>query len=150
MWLSDNLGIGLISVGLILLVIEIAVLGFSTFVLFFVGGAAVITGLLMQIGVVEDTNLNATLYVSLFTALLAAFLWKPLKNMQKDVDPKKASNDLIGLTFMVATDISAERPGMHRYSGINWRVVSQDPIASGTQVEVIAVDVGQFTIKPCK
>ena len=93
MWLSDNLGIGLISVGLILLVIEIAVLGFSTFVLFFVGGAAVITGLLMQIGVVEDTNLNATLYVSLFTALLAAFLWKPLKNMQKDVDPKKASND---------------------------------------------------------
>ena len=150
MWLSDNLGIGLISVGLILLVIEIAVLGFSTFVLFFVGGAAVITGLLMQIGVVEDTNLNATLYVSLFTALLAVFLWKPLKNMQKDVDPKKASNDLIGLTFIVATDISAEKPGMHRYSGINWRVVSQDPIASGTKVEVIAVDVGQFTIKPCK
>ena len=150
MWLSDNLGIGLISVGLILLVIEIAVLGFSTFVLFFVGGAAVITGLLMQMGVVEDTNLNATLYVSLFTALLAVFLWKPLKNMQKDVDPKKASNDLIGLTFIVATDISAERPGMHRYSGINWRVVSQDPIASGTKVEVIAVDVGQFTIKPCK
>tara|TARA_R110000737_G_scaffold56061_5_gene80092 strand:- start:2109 stop:2561 length:453 start_codon:yes stop_codon:yes gene_type:complete len=150
MWLSDNLGIGLISVGLILLVIEIAVLGFSTFVLFFVGGAAVITGLLMQMGVVEDTNLNATLYVSLFTALLAVFLWKPLKNMQKDVDPKKASNDLIGLTFIVATDISAEKPGMHRYSGINWRVVSQDPIASGTKVEVIAVDVGQFTIKPCK
>tara|TARA_R110002153_G_scaffold11692_7_gene45068 strand:- start:1085 stop:1537 length:453 start_codon:yes stop_codon:yes gene_type:complete len=150
MWLSDNLGIGLISVGLILLVIEIAVLGFSTFVLFFVGGAAVITGLLMQMGVVEATNLNATLYVSLFTALLAVFLWKPLKNMQKDVDPKKASNDLIGLTFIVATDISAERPGMHRYSGINWRVVSQDPIASGTKVEVIAVDVGQFTIKPCK
>ncbi|WP_339773629.1 NfeD family protein [uncultured Paraglaciecola sp.] len=150
MWLSDNLGIGLISVGLILLVIEIAVLGFSTFVLFFVGGAAVITGLLMQMGVVEDTNLNATLYVSLFTALLAVFLWKPLKNMQKDVDPKKASNDLIGLTFIVAADISAEKTGMHRYSGINWRVVSQDPIASGTKVEVIAVDVGQFTIKPCK
>ena len=150
MWLSDNLGIGLISVGLILLVIEIAVLGFSTFVLFFVGGAAVITGLLMQIGVVEDTNLNATLYVSLFTALLAAFLWKPLKNMQKDVDPKKASNDLIGLTFSLATDISAEKPGVHRYSGINWRLVSEYPIASGTKVEVIAVDVGQFTIKPCK
>tara|TARA_R110000764_G_scaffold148185_1_gene236105 strand:- start:130 stop:582 length:453 start_codon:yes stop_codon:yes gene_type:complete len=150
MWLSDNLGIGLISVGLILLVIEIAVLGFSTFVLFFVGGAAVITGLLMQMGVVEATNLNATLYVSLFTALLAVFLWKPLKNMQKDVDPKKASNDLIGLTFIVAADISAEKTGMHRYSGINWRVVSQDPIASGTKVEVIAVDVGQFTIKPCK
>ncbi|WP_158772345.1 NfeD family protein [Paraglaciecola sp. L1A13] len=150
MWLSDNLGIGLISVGLILLVIEIAVLGFSTFVLFFVGGAAVITGLLMQMGVVEDTNLNATLYVSLFTALLAVFLWKPLKNMQKDVDPKKASNDLIGLTFILATEISAEKPGVHRYSGINWRLVSEDPIASGTKVEVIAVDVGQFTIKPCK
>ena len=50
----------------------------------------------------------------------------------------------------MTADISAEKTGMHRYSGINWRVVSQDPIASGTKVEVIAVDVGQFTIKPCK
>ncbi len=149
MWRSDNLGIGLISLGLLLLAIEILVLGFSTFVLFFVGGAALITGILIQFGIVPDTALNATLFVSLFTAVLAVFLWKPLKNMQKDVDPKKASNDMIGHQFILAADTSAEQPAIYQYSGINWRLVSEQPIASGTKVEVIAVDVGQITIKPC-
>ncbi|MFT5811071.1 MAG: hypothetical protein ACI9KM_001835, partial [Rubritalea sp.] len=47
-WLSNNLAQSLIIAGLALLVIEVVVLGFSTFVLFFVGLAAVITGGLLS------------------------------------------------------------------------------------------------------
>ena len=43
-WVTANMAESLIIVGLLLLAIEIAVLGFSTFVLFFVGLAAVLTG----------------------------------------------------------------------------------------------------------
>ena len=149
MWLSDNLGIGLFSLGLLLLAIEILVLGFSTFVLFFVGGAALLTGLLIQIGLIGDTALNASLFVSFFTALLALFLWKPLKNMQQDVDRKKPSSDLIGHSFVLASDISPAQPGVYQYSGIKWRLVSAQPITSGSKVQVIAVEVGQFTIEAC-
>ena len=51
-WINDNLSESLIIVGLALLVIEVVVLGFSTFVLFFVGLAAVVAGGLMAVGVV--------------------------------------------------------------------------------------------------
>ena len=56
---------------------------------------------------------------------------------------------MIGHQFILAADTSAEQPAIYQYSGINWRLVSEQPIASGTKVEVIAVDVGQITIKPC-
>ena len=43
-WISNNLSESLIMAGLALLVIEVVILGFSTFVLFFVGLAALIAG----------------------------------------------------------------------------------------------------------
>jgi membrane-bound ClpP family serine protease len=43
---TNNLAQSLFVVGLILLVVEVTVLGFSTFVLFFVGLAAMVTGAL--------------------------------------------------------------------------------------------------------
>jgi membrane protein implicated in regulation of membrane protease activity len=43
-WISNNLSESLIIAGLALLVIEVVVLGFSSFVLFFVGLAALAAG----------------------------------------------------------------------------------------------------------
>ena len=51
-WISNNLSESLIMAGLALLVIEVVVLGFSSFVLFFVGLAALAAGGLMAVGVV--------------------------------------------------------------------------------------------------
>jgi hypothetical protein len=50
-WISNNLPESLIMAGLALLLIEVVVLGFSTFVLFFVGLAALVAGGLMAVGV---------------------------------------------------------------------------------------------------
>ncbi len=73
-WVSNNLAESLIIVGLALLVVEVVVLGFSTFVLFFVGLAAVITGGLMRIGFLPDSMLAALSSIGVLTALLLALI----------------------------------------------------------------------------
>lgn len=150
MWLTDNLAQSLIAIGLLLLAIEVLILGFATFVLFFVGLAALISGALIFLGVVPDTVSGALLSVGISTALLAAVLWKPLKNLQAKVETKKVTSDLIGHKFILNTDISPQQQSNYHYSGINWRLTSDLPIASGTEVEVVDVEVGQFKVKACK
>ena len=100
-WINDNLSESLIIVGLALLVIEVVVLGFSTFVLFFVGLAAVVAGGLMAVGVVPYSMLSALSSLGVLTALLALFLWRPLKSMQGNVESKKVTSDLVGHSFIL-------------------------------------------------
>jgi len=137
----------LIIVGLLLLAIEIAVLGFSTFVLFFVGLAAVLTGGLLYVGLIPDSMLSALLSIGVLTALSATLLWKPLKNMQKDVDTKKASSDLIGHRFVLTEEVSLTANPVYRYSGIDWKLKSNQPLNAQALVEVTDVEVGVFTVK---
>ena len=63
----------LIVVGLILLAIEVMVLGFSTFVLFFIGLGTIMTGALMAVGLLPETLLMA----------LLAFLLASIVDVQK-------------------------------------------------------------------
>ena len=90
-WISNNLSESLIMAGLALLVIEVVVLGFLNFVLFFVGLAAVVAGGLMTVGVVPDSMLSALSSVGVLTAILAMLLWRPLKSMQGNVESKKVT-----------------------------------------------------------
>lgn len=145
--LTNNLAEGLVVIGLALLAIEIGVLGFSTFVLFFVGCGCVFSGFLMYLGFLPDTMLAALLSVSIFTAITAVFAWKPLRNMQNDVETKRADSDLVGHSFVLEQDVSPTEPPVYRYSGIEWTLVSETQIAKGTQVEVTQTDVGVFHIK---
>lgn len=146
-WIANNLAESLVVLGLALLALEIWVLGFATFVLFFVGLASVISGGLMYMGVLESTTLNAMLSVGVFTAIGAAVLWKPLKNMQNEVDTKRASSDLIGHSFYLAEDVSTTINPIYRYSGIDWKLVSEAPLKAGQKVQVVQTDVGVFHIK---
>ncbi|MFQ3235534.1 MAG: hypothetical protein ACI9C4_001093 [Paraglaciecola sp.] len=150
MWLTDNLAQSLIALGLIMLAMEILIFGFATFVLFFVGLAAVISGALIYMGVVPDTMSGALLSVGLGTVLLAAVLWQPLKNLQTKVDTKKVTNDLVGHTFTLRVDISPHQQSVYHYSGIDWRLTSDQVLTAGTEVEVVEVEVGQFKVKACK
>jgi membrane protein implicated in regulation of membrane protease activity len=150
MWLTDNLAQSLIVLGLIMLAMEILIFGFATFVLFFVGLAAVISGALIYMGVVPDTMSGALLSVGLGTVLLAAVLWQPLKNLQTKVDTKKVTNDLVGHTFTLRVDISPHQQSVYHYSGIDWRLTSDQVLTAGTEVEVVEVEVGQFKVKACK
>ena len=146
-WAFNNLAESLFILGIFLLVIEVAVLGFSTFVLFFVGCGAVVTAGLLYMGVIPDTGLAAMFSVGVLTALSAVMLWKPLKNMQTKVDTTKAKGDLVGHSFILLEDASPELMPEYHYSGINWKLKASEYLAAGTQVEVTQADVGVFHIK---
>ena len=146
-WVSNNLSESLIMAGLALLVIEVVVLGFSTFVLFFVGLAAVLAGGLMTVGVVPDSMLSALFSVGVLTALSAMLLWRPLKSMQSNVESKKVTSDLVGHSFILNDAVSMTKNPVYRYSGIDWNLSSEQELSAGTLVEVTGVAVGQFIVQ---
>jgi membrane protein implicated in regulation of membrane protease activity len=146
-WAFNNLAESLLILGIFLLVIEVAVFGFSTFVLFFVGCGALLTSALLYVGIIPDTLLAAMFTTGLLTGLSAVLLWKPLKNMQNNVDTTKAKSDLVGHRFVLVEDVALELIPEYHYSGINWKLKSRENLVAGTQVEVVQVDVGVFHIK---
>ena len=146
-WLIENLWQVLVFIGLGLLVLEVVVFGLSTFVLFFLGLASLLTGVLMWAGILPPTWVATAGSLAIFTGLTAILLWKPMKRMQNKTDPRRVKNDLVGYRFTLSTDASLESPGSHQYSGIQWRVVSAVPLTSGTQVRVVATDVGELTVE---
>ena len=146
-WINDNLSESLIIVGLALLVIEVVVLGFSTFVLFFVGVAAVVAGGLMAVGVVPNSMLSALSSLGVLTALSALLLWRPLKSMQGKVESKKATSDLVGHSFILNEAVSMTKNPTYRYSGIEWSLSSEQELSAGTLVEVTGVTVGAFIVR---
>ncbi|TBR37775.1 NfeD family protein [Marinomonas agarivorans] len=145
---SNNLPQSLLVIGLILLVIEVVVLGFSTFFLFFAGIGSIATGALLYTGLIPDTGLSALMSTGIFTLLAALVLWRPLQKMQKNVSKEKAQGDLVGHQFVLQERVSATEAPQYHYSGIGWRLISQDTIEAGTRVEVIEAQVGEFHIKP--
>lgn len=147
-WVLDNLVESLLIIGLLLLAVEILVLGFSTFVLFFIGIGAILTALIMYVGLIPSTVLPALLSISLLSTLCAFLLWRPLKNMQSNVETKQADNDLVGHSFVIEQDVSPQKPGKYKYSGIEWSLRSSESIEAGMLVEVTKTEVGVFHIQP--
>ena len=145
--ITQNLPEALLIIGLILLVVEVLVLGFSTFFLFFVGLGFIFTGLVFFTGLIENNLINALISLAVVSGLSAAFLWKPLKRMQNVVDTDQVENDLIGYQFQLPGPLSSKTTLKHQYSGISWQISSDQAIAAGEQVQVIAVSVGKMKVK---
>jgi membrane protein implicated in regulation of membrane protease activity len=145
-WLANNLAYLLIFAGLALLAIEVAVLGFSVMILFFFGLGFLVTGILIFIGLFPSTMVSALTGVAILSLLSAVALWKPLKKMQDEVIKTDVKGDLIGYSFVLDTDISPQQPGVHKYSGIEWKVKSESSISAGIEVEVVRTDVGEFKV----
>jgi inner membrane protein len=139
-----------IVLGLILLAIEILVLGFSTFVLFFIGIGAIVTGTLIALGIIPETFLNALLATAIISTAVALISWKPMKNMQNKVESKDVKNDMIGHQFILAKDLLIGQTITHRYSGIDWQIKAKQPLSAGTEVKIIAVEVGLLTVVQVK
>ena len=150
-WFSDNVIETILVIGILLLIVEILVLGFGTFFLFFAGLAAVSTSALMWIGVIPETFIATLLSVAAFSAIYAALLWKKLNELQSDVDNTHASSDLVGHSFILTEDVKSGLPQHERatyeFSGIEWRLDAQQDLPTGTLVEVIQADVGKLIIK---
>lgn len=145
-FIAQNLSESLIIAGIVLLIIEVAILGFATFVLFFMGCSMVITGVLMLLGVLDATYLSAFWSNAILTSILAALLWKPLKNSQQSSDTEKETATTIEHEFVLENDVDSQGLTHHKYSGIKWKVKSQLPLTKGTMVKVVKADVGALWV----
>ena len=155
-YINAHMGGFWIMVGFILLASEVLLFGFTTIVLLFAGLGALVTGLLIMIGVLPETWLAGISSFGVVTGVSSILLWKPLKRMQDKSTPRSGqSSDLIGLEFIINQDITSTSPGQHRYSGMTWRV---EPDASanisllraGQRVAVVSLEAGLFRVKPVK
>lgn len=153
-FVSSNQAAVWFGVGFLLLAIDALAFGFASGVLLFVGLGAVVTGALLWFGVVPNAFIVAVACFAISTAVITAILWQPLKRLQSTGElGKDRSSDIIGHSFNLTSDISRTVSGEQKYSGINWQVepatdLAEDSIAAGTRVEVSAVSVGVFFVKP--
>lgn len=127
--------------------------GFSVGVLLFAGLGALMTGILMSLGLLPETWVAGISSTGISTGVITALLWKPLKKLQGDHPIKKDnSSDLVGFEFVLENDIAKNNPGSTDYSGIRWRVdidkdAGVDTIEAGQTVTVSSVEVGVFKVK---
>ncbi|NND89740.1 MAG: NfeD family protein [Granulosicoccus sp.] len=152
--LFDNQAALWITLGFVLLVIEIVAFGFTSGLLLFGSLGALLTGALLWFSLVPDQFIAAVACFAVSTGLITLLLWKPLKRLQSGAElGNDRSSDLIGHEFVLDSDISQQTPGTLKYSGIKWRVepARDHPvtyIAKGTRVTVSAVSVGVFFVQP--
>ena len=106
-FVTNNAGELLITLGLVLLIIEAALLGFSTFILTFVGLATVVTGILVYAGSLPVQLMPILLTTAICTTVFALILWKPLKRFQNRQDTHNVKNDFIGMEFVITEGIDA-------------------------------------------
>lgn len=147
-FITNNAGESLITLGLVLLIIEVVLLGFSTFILTFVGLAAVVTGILVYAGTMPVQLMPILLTMAICTTVFALILWKPLKRFQNRQDTHNVKNDFIGMEFVISEGIEAGSSTTHKMSGIQWQVKSKEPIPAGASVAVTDTEVGILWVKP--
>ncbi|REL30913.1 NfeD family protein [Thalassotalea euphylliae] len=146
--IANSAGESLVTLGLLLLIIEVAVLGFSTFILTFVGLALVVAGSLVLTSLVPVQLMPIVLTIAIFTTIFAAILWKPLKRFQNRQDTHKVKNDFIGMEFVLDKEIDATSSATHKLSGIDWQVKAKQAIPAGTKVVVTDTEVGELWVEP--
>lgn len=141
--------------GFILLSVEVFVFSLGSGVLLFAGVGALMSSALMWSGVVSGEWIHGIAAFGVCTGLSAVVLWKRLKSLQGGTGaaPENTGSDLIGYQFTLSSRVAAGEPGVHRYSGIDWRVevardCGCDALDKGVFVVVSDVGVGVFMVKP--
>lgn len=137
----------MVTAGIVLLAIEILVLGFATFILFFLGVSLVITGVLAWAGVLPVTWPALLLANALLTAILAGVLWRPLLKLQSKTEHTQTKSDFDGHRFFAPSAIDRKGTTRYTYSGIEWALKSEKPIAEGVEVEVVKAEVGALWVR---
>lgn len=100
-WLAENLAQSLVALGVAMLIIDVMLLGFSTFVLTFLGGSLVLSGVAMWLGLLPETQAAALWSNAILTTLLAVLLWQPLQRLQNKKGSTRIDNDFANLRFVL-------------------------------------------------
>lgn len=138
----DYLAEGFIILGIILITLEVLVLGLSTFVLLFAGFAMILSGSLMVFEVIVTSWIWAFSSATAFTLLISLIFWKPLKAMQNKVEVSESKTEFSDKQFVLEQDVDIKGESKYQYSGIQWQLKSQAPIAKGSLVKVDKIEVG--------
>ena len=140
------------ALGALALVIELAVLGMSTIILFLIGLGALVTGLLVYLGIVPSGWLAGFAVMGITSFVLGVALWKPLKKYQAAEPPRSGqSSDFIGHEFELSSLLDRETHSTHQFSGVTWRVdlareEGDKSLASGDRVRVVALHPGILVV----
>ena len=146
MWLFSDMSQSLMAIGLLMAVVDVLVFGFATFFLTLIGLSMLVTGILIQLGVITDGTASVLICIAILTAVFSLLLWKPLKRLQETKGNKKVTSDLDGYQFVLEQDIDSLTPGKHHYSGVDWKVESDVAITKGTKVTVLEFKVGTLVV----
>ncbi|PSV96036.1 NfeD family protein [Photobacterium iliopiscarium] len=144
----NNIPQTLVILGLLTLIIEVLILGCSTFVLLFFGIAMLFTSGLIYMGMIEANWISTILTLAIITLALAIVLWKPLKKLQNKPSKTDIKSDFAVITFKLEKDLSPSERYTFNYSGIQWQIKSETQIEKGVMVEVIKKEVGVLWVKP--
>ncbi|WP_297482805.1 NfeD family protein [uncultured Photobacterium sp.] len=144
----SNIPQTLVILGLLTLIIEVLILGCSTFVLLFFGIAMLITSGLIYIGILEENWITTIFTLAIITLVLAIALWKPLKKLQNKPSKTDIKSDFAVITFELEKDLLPSERYTFNYSGIQWQIKSETQIDKGVMVEVIKKEVGILWVKP--
>lgn len=142
-----------IALGAVALIVELTLLGASSFVLLFIGLGALATGALMALGVLPALWVAGAGAFGGLSCLIGAALWRPLRRFSEgDRPPPGQSSDFLGLRFTLS---EALKPGgaVHlRYSGVGWELVcfelEGEGLKAGEEVVVTGVEPGRFIVAP--
>ena len=144
----EHLYEALIVLGIVALIIEVAVLGLSSFVLFFLGLSLISSGLMMMAGILPETGMVAMWSNVIITSLLSVVLWKPLRKLQNDrKQPDNIASDFAQDLFVLEQDVHLDGSASRRYSGIEWKLKSHQPLSAGTTVRVVKTEVGVMWVE---
>lgn len=146
-WIIENPGQSLVTIGIVLLIVEMLLLGFSTFILTFVGLSTIVTGIAIAIGLLPSDLLTILVSNAVLASVFALLLWKPLKQFQNRQDTHAVKNDLIGLEFVLPDSIGPSTSCKHRLSGVEWQVKSATEISAETSVTIVKTDVGVLWVE---
>ena len=144
----NNIPQTLVILGLLTLIIEVLILGCSTFVLLFFGIAMLFTSGLIYMGMIEANWISTILTLAIITLALAIVLWNPLKKLQNKPSKTDIKSDFAVITFKLEKDLSPSERYTFNYSGIQWQIKSETQIEKGVMVEVIKKEVGVLWVKP--
>ncbi len=137
------------AAGVVLFLIEIIFLGFSTFVLLFLGVGCVATALLLFLEIIPLAVDTALLATSLISAGCAIVSWRFLKQLTIDKNETRVVAGFVNYEFTLPETISRSSPCTYRYSSIDWEVVPHGDVTleAGVRVEVVSVEVGTFFVE---
>lgn len=147
-WLAHNFAPLLLGVGLVLLILDMVVFGFATFILTFLGLSFLLTGLAMWLGLLPATFAAALWSNAVLTAVLAAVLWRPLQKLQNTPDRTSVHHDFADQQFLLADEVDDRGLTQYYFSGVHWKLKSRQPISKNTLVRVVKVDVGVLWVQP--